>query len=221
MRREATGLTARSITGALLVLILTAPLSSPATAYGQAGGGSSCCRPLSDRVSYGAITSSEGSGRDMRNRLRAIVLWRASPPWARTRGSAAEGTATLERGYQERLLATTPPMRMNLSFAYGGRVHIVEFDTDGDTLWLRDTMFVIPSRDSAIVLMLDRIDDSTRATPVLAGHAYIAATMPESFWQKSWTSGDTTFMVRPRDVDGTLKRALLTNSKVAAFLDGR
>ena len=96
-----------------------------------------------------------------------------------------------------------------------GRYHHIEYDQQH--LWVLDQEFVLPHRDSALVVMIDGVDDP--GGPRIADHAYIAAAMPEKFWTKSWTSGDTTFTVHTRNTDSLLLEALRASPAVLAFVD--
>lgn len=73
-----------------------------------------------------------------------------------------------------------------------------EVDRDGRRLYVCGQAFVLPpdDSDSALVIVVDRVD-SVGGPPHVMGTAWIPARMPAEFWDRHWTSGDTTFSVRP------------------------
>ena len=102
----------------------------------------------------------------------------------------------------------------------GSIIQDLAIDSADGRLRVRDRVFEIPERDSALVVMVDMTRDSAY-TPVIVGHAYVPADLPDGYWSKMWRSGDTTFIVHPRKSDEMLTRLLRTNPSIAAFLDGR
>jgi hypothetical protein len=182
----------------------------------QVGGGYGGCtvpRPFHCVM----VHSSEGQGAEQRTWVNAIILWRV-PRWRLQPDSAR--TDSIERAYRRREYA----LRDSGWAPVGGRsldiVHEGEIDARRTTIRVRDRLFPLPQRDSALVLMLDQTRDSS-FTPNVVGTAYVPAVMPDGYWTKSWTSGDTTFTVRPRRSAEVLTDLLRANPAVRRFLEAR
>jgi hypothetical protein len=68
-----------------------------------------------------------------------------------------------------------------------------------------------------MVIMVDRVD-GVGGPPVVAGVAYINAHVTDAFWNRSWSSGDTSFFVRPRNEHEIARSILAQSPAVRAFL---
>jgi len=148
--------------------------------------------------------------------LQAVVLWRSRSPL-----STSYHPDTFAVTEQLRLAANRTSrelQRQRLGGIYaGGHYHDFEHSSDGTKLWVLDQEFSLPRGDSALVVMVDDID---RASVAVAAYAYISAEMPDRYWSKMWTSGDTTYMVRGKDTEALFLQALRSAPVVKAFLDG-
>jgi len=202
----------------LRVLIIGMVLGRSASAQVGGGGGSCSAGP---GFQCSEITAREGSGPDQRHWLRAVILWRYDSTRRVGRPDTGEMRAAMQR-FREVRRAAEDSGRTFLggssserwwSAAYTQRLR----GTSGDTLFVLEAQFAIPLRDSALIVMIDGLNDGT-AGPTLLGTAWMPAVMEPSYWPKHWTSGDTTFTVRPRRQVEILRAALLGIPAVQAFL---
>ena len=201
----------RWLAGIALVHALAAGAAAAQTGGGY--GGCTVPRPFHCVM----VHSSEGSGAEQQSRVNAIVLWRV-PRWRLQPDSAR--TDSIERAYRRREFA----LRDSGWAPVGGRsldvVHEGDIDLRRTTIRVGDRLFPLPQRDSALVLMIDQTRDSA-FTPHVVGTAYVPAVLPEGYWSRSWTSGDTTFFVRPRRSAEVLTDVLRRNPAVRRFLEAR
>ena len=192
---------------------LVALVAVPMTLQGQRGSGSTCCSQVTAHVQAAQLTAHDGeAGAQRHERLRAIVLWRASGDLGR--GTPSMGALDLQLKADSARAASGKLGRSYLGEVRANGIHYVEYDQQH--LWALGQEFNLPHRDSALVLMIDGVD--APGGPRVAGHAYIAAEMPEKFWTKTWTSGDTTFFVHSGNTDAMLLEALRASPAVRAFI---
>jgi hypothetical protein len=219
--------TARRLTGIAVGLVITLG-STPAIARAQGRGISGCS--VVERIDCTMVHRRDGPPRQEREWPTAIVLWRMPPDLAFRAAASAREDSALER-YRARVDSASRRYRALRRAAedsgwrfMGGQegavIQELVIDSTDSRLRVRDRIFAIPGRDSALVVMVDMTRDPAN-TPVIVGHAYVPAQLPEGYWPKHWTSGDTIFSVRPRNADQMLTRLLRTNPSIAAFLDGR
>ena len=197
------------------VLGMLALLAGPMAA--QSGGGSSCCQSVTSRVQGGTMTLHEGQGRDRREWLQAVVLWRASDRIGD--GYSSDVAPLIERARRTAQFASAEAGRQFLGGFYSNGFHYADYSADRRRLWVLGREYALPERDSALVVMVDRVD-GVGGPVVIAGYAYMTAQLPERYWLKSWMSGDTTFMVHPRDQQHLLLEALRGVTAVRAFIEG-
>lgn len=205
----------------LHVLLLAAFFRSPASA--QAGGGSGSCS-VGPGFQCSEITASTGNGLDKRNWVRAVILWRYD---SRVRGERRDTMATrlAAQRHREVRRAAEDSGHTALGGSVGDRWWIATYKhrpgmAPEDTLFVLGARLPIPLSDSALVVMVDGLNDDT-GTSVLVGTAWMPAELEAGYWPRHWTSGDTTFMVRPRFDNNILRAALLRIPSVRSFLERR
>jgi hypothetical protein len=204
------GFTQGKVMRALLAagMLLAVPFSSAATQVMSLG--ASCCKSLQPRVLAGTITTEDRTQPAPQHWVRAIILWRGDRP---IQDGHSIGALPEARALDD---AARRAGHFRVGAFYTNRVHGAEVSRDGDTTWVLEQRFSVPSRDSGLVVLVDHVD----STPTIAGIAYIATALPAEYWGKFWESGDTVFLIRPRNEMDHLSRALRTSPRVRQFLDG-
>lgn len=195
-----------------LKLVLLISLALPALARAQTGNGSSCCQTVSPRVQAGEMTLHEGNDASGRQWLQAVVLWRSSS--SLNSGYSSADARDFQRVANAARSASQDQGRVHLGGVHANGYQYAEYDRE--RLWVLDQEFVLPQRDSALVVMVDV--GTAPNTARVVGYSYIGAQMPDGFWSKSWSSGDTTFIVRSRNHQELLIQALRASPVVRAFI---
>ena len=170
------------------------------------------------------LSGRQGDERDTRSWLRAVVLWRH--PAVSRNGcpavSEAEQQATYDRWREKRRRAEELGRNANLLVhcATGISVEISRRSrlSGADTIFVFDRHYPVPMMsDSALVVLIE--GGATPASPPrLVGTTTIGSVIDPAYWGKNWTSGDTTFFVRPRAPEATLHAALAVSPLVRALL---
>lgn len=191
----------------------------PALVSAQTGGGSSCCQSITPYVRAAiGTTHEEVRGASRHEWLSVIVLWRSAT--VQNGGTDHADALTQERTRAAATVASHQAGRDQFGGVFGGDTYqYAELSRRENRLWVLGQEYHIPVRDSAIVVMVDGIDQPAGSSVV--GVAYIPAEMPDGYWSKMWTSGDTTFMVHPsRNSGAMLETALRSSPVIRQFLDG-
>lgn len=188
----------------------------PDTLQAQGSGTAGCS--VVERVDCTLLYRSDGQWREERRWPTAIVLWRM-PPDSLIHGATRQAQLDAT-GFRYRQLRRAAE---DSGWTYiGGRSGMViqdlATDSKNNRIRIGDRTFVVPEHDSTLVVMVDLTRDSAY-TPVITGHAFVPAALPDGYWTMHWVSGDTTFSVRPRNTEVMLTRLLRSNSMIAAFLD--
>jgi len=196
-------------------LLATSILFAFPIAYAAAQGTSvstACCSSLHPRILVGIVTSEDGMPPARHQWVRAVILWRGDRPIqdGYSRDARVEARALDD--------AAERAGRIRLGAFYANRVHGADVSRDGTFLWVLGQQFTLPLRDSALVILVDHVDS---ASPTIDGTAHIAATLPAEYWGKVWESGDTTFLIRPRNTADHLRQALAISPQIQRFLDAR
>jgi hypothetical protein len=207
-----------------LLIATSAGLLGPTRAVAQATGSRTAGGSMANGLEYSYQSRSIGHGRDTREWLSFVVLWRM-PPRASAMTGARTGrpdTAALvaaERRYRDLQRAAEDSGRSFLGGFTGGVIQNAYVSrADRQTLWVEGETFAVPERDSALVVLVDLTGAPAQPARVV-GRAYVPAELPEAFWPKHWTSGDTTFLVHSRNAHGILREALRTDPIIRAFVD--
>lgn len=150
--------------------------------------------------------------------IEFVILWRGQPGWQHT-NSAARQTDRLAdlRAYEDARVAA---IAANHSFFGGGGTNPfwAELDRESHRISALGRDFVLPSRGSALVVLVDRLD-KVGGAPVVIGSAVVDGLLPADVRGKTWTSGDTTFMIRPsRTGIDLFIETLKQDPAIAAFL---
>jgi hypothetical protein len=164
---------------------------------------------LDERSTYAIV-----SGASLRNQhgpIRAIILWHGAPGWNELKDSA-------ERRQVENVfkLARLRAVETDKSI-FGSWMWFGILDRSNDTVAVEKQSFPLVRRDSILVIM---VTVSAPNSPRTVTTAFIGPDLPEDYWPKIWTSGDTTFSVHPRwsRQHAILLEALNRSPTVAAFL---
>jgi hypothetical protein len=200
----------------LFVALCASGLAATAGAQmssGSSGGGMS----LSSRVTISYQQANVDSAGKRMDWMQFVILWRGQPGWESGRALNETQRAAGRRAYEQARIAAAVADR---SFLGGGGAipFWAELDRTARRLYVLGREFEIPERGSALVVIIDRIDE-IGGPPTVVGSAVIDGQLPEEVRSKTWTSGDTTFMVRPSKsgIDAFLE-TLKQDPVVAAFL---
>jgi hypothetical protein len=150
---------------------------------------------LSSRVAmhyHQAYRDSAGTRTDW---MQFVILWRGQPDWESGVALSAEDRAAGLRAFEQARLAASVADR---GFLGGGgpNPYWAEIDRDNQHLYVLGQEFTIPARGSTLVVLIDRID-RVGGPPVVIGSAVVDGQLPPDVRGKTWTSGDTTFSIRP------------------------
>jgi hypothetical protein len=134
------------------------------------------------------------------------------------RGISPEERTESERVYREASAAATLAGHSFMGGYTGHGAYWAELDRDGNTLYVLGRPYALPPQDSTLVILVDRVD-RVGGEPFVLGSAVINGHMSSEFETKTWTSGDTTFMVRPskNGLDVFLE-TLKKDAAIAAFI---
>jgi len=162
------------------------------------------------------MTASEGPDSQRQSWLRAIILWRASKPFPRDFGGNAAAFGTALRRAR---VASEQAGRISVGGFFAKKFFTLEYSPDYRRVWVLGQEFAIPLRDSAIVVMVDRVDE-LEGPPVVVGHEYISGRLPDLYWATGRTSRDS-FSVVLANSYRLLESAMSVNPKLRAFLAGQ
>lgn len=193
----------------LLIAASLVVASSPLAA--QTGSGSAGVS-LTPRVECAYLYRDSGSGATEQHWLVALVLWRGQAGW-RARAGATEAT---RHAYRIAARAAEDAGRHFVGGHSGGFVYAAAYDHD--SLYVLGRSYLLPRRDSALVVMVDRVD-SVDGNPAVVGTANVEAQVAPEFWIKQWASGDTLFIVRPHQPERILLEALRRAPRLGQFLE--
>jgi len=161
------------------------------TSSGTSGGGMT----LSSRVSIDYQEANVDSAGKRTDWMQIVVLWRGQPGWQSGAGATSVQRAAGNQVYEQARVAAAVANR-GFSGSGGPYPHWTEIDRSNGRLYVLGREFDIPPRGSALIVIVDRVD-GIGGPPMVIGSAVIDGTLPEDVRGKTWTSGDTTFMVRP------------------------
>lgn len=168
---------------------------------------------LTPRIQFSEISASQDSAGERSEWIRAIVLWRAAPGWMNDKRDPERLRAASEE-YRRLRSEAVLTNRTVLGGVTHGTVQWAEMDSHGRVLYVLGKEFEIPERDSALVVMIDDLDGS-RGVPRVVGTVYVEGTVPPDALGKWWTSGDTTYSVRPKRSRESVLRDALSQSEIA------
>jgi hypothetical protein len=187
--------------------LVLAPWSTGLAQTGRESGGIT----LTSRVECGFLAHHAGAGAAEQNSLVALVLWRGQEGW-RDRATASD----IHRAYRAAMRAAEDADRRFMGGQEGGIVFAAAFDED--SLYVLDHSYALPRGDSALVVMVDRID-SIGGIPAVIATAAIHARLGAEFWTKQWSSGDTLVVIHSRQRGRILLEALQASSALRQFVD--
>ena len=200
-------------TAPLVCLAIATPIAAQ-----QRGGSSGGTTRLTDRVEVmyqQSYLESPTAGRA--DWMRFIVLWRGQPGWRFAKTSATERDDA-ERVRREVAAAAALANRTVMGNFANGPSYFAELDRDNNALYVLGNQYTIPTRDSTLVILVDRID-RLGGPPFVVGAAVVDGRMSSELVPKTWVSGDTTFTVRPpKTALDLFLETLKKDPAVAAFL---
>jgi hypothetical protein len=209
------------IRNAILALAAVASLAQ-AQASGYGAGGCS----VGAGFECVMVHAHTGTQREERQWVRAIVLWKAEPWTSSPAPRTAEARANSQR--YDALRREAEDSNRTMLGTEGGSHRAPASMTwgfprrDADTLFVLGQRFEMPRQDSALVVMVDARTRDAAGAPRLIGIAWMPAAIDNAYWPKHWTSGDTSFTVRPPRDNRILRDALEKIPAVRTFLsDGR
>ncbi|MGH9885827.1 MAG: hypothetical protein ACREBE_09880, partial [bacterium] len=121
-----------------------------------------------------------------------VVLWRGQAGWGTPRSGNPAVAAEMARQQMEAQLAVMAADRVFMGGSNGSISYGSEIDRRGSRLYLLGQEYAIPERDSALVIMIDRVD-GIGGPPVVVAAAVIDGRLPPEVQSKTWISGETTF----------------------------
>jgi hypothetical protein len=201
------------------LMALSALASAGNTSAAQTGGSVGSCSIIGP-FECTIVSRKEGQDQLKREWPTAVIVWR-SP--INTPGMDLRSMALVEAAGRRYTALRRAAEDSGWSFIgghSGAVIHVAAIDGQYRRLRIGDSVFQVPQRDSAIVLLVDVLSDSM-STAKIAGRTYIRGGPPDGYWPKYWTSGDTSFNVTPSNRDMLMTRYLRSNLLVAAFLDSR
>jgi hypothetical protein len=148
----------------------------------------------------------------MHGPLLAVILWHGPNNWYDSRSDMARDDSVyraVSRRAQDE----------GRSFFGSGRAYGI-WSAHRDTVFVEGKAIRLQQSDSAVVVMVAVAANGTRTVHTAKMRSSL---VPENFWGRTWSSGDTTFIVRvryPKDVE-LLRGALLQVPAVAAYLNDR
>lgn len=182
------------------------------------GSGTSDCALARRQVDCFFVEARRGDNRNEVSSIRIMVIQRGLPSRnGLTRMSdSARATAAMRRMTAHRREVED---RGRMFFgSYSDENAPVGFELSRlmtDSVWVGDRFFVPPwRRDSALVVLLDH---ERPGSPVV-GTVTIPSALPGGFDSKTWVSGDTTFIVRPRDTTPRWQSFFSRFPAIAQFL---
>ncbi len=196
----------------LLIAFLILASGSPVVAQ---TGHESAGITLTSRVECGYLARDSGSGATERHWLVALVLWRGQAGWHQRQQRRAEASRA-SSAVRAAVRATEDAGRQFLGGQSGGSVYAAAYDDD--SLYVLGRSYLLPSGDSALVVMVDRVD-SAGGAPTVLGTANIDARLAPEFWTRHWASGDTLFIIRSHQAESILLEALRRAPGPRQFLE--
>jgi hypothetical protein len=177
-------------------------IATPQLVLGQVG-------TLDERTTYAIV-----SGASIGNRhgpIKAIILWHGAPGWNEPKDS-------VERRRVEGVFRVAKLRAVETDKSiFGSWLWFGILDRSNDAVTVERQTFPLVRRDSILVVMVTvSAPDSSRTVTT----AFIGPDLPEDYWPKTWSSGDTTFTVHTRwsRQHVILLEALNRSPAVAAFL---
>ena len=206
----------------VIVLVSLVPMCG-ATVAAQTGGEygdgySTSAGNLSPRVEMAYLERHRRDTSGSARWIQVVVLWRGQPGWAAPTG--ARDTVALRAATDEYRRAEASAILANgvvLGGQAGAVAYLAQVDSGRTAVTVLGQRFALPPRDSALIVLVDRIDGSG-GRPAVVGTAVVDGRLPNPPPTRMWTSGDTIFTVNQRnDLDEGREAILLRDLKVAAF----
>lgn len=184
---------------------------------GPSAGSTNGSKTLSSRVEVDYQQSYVDSAGSRTDWMEYVILWRGQPGWpSAVQTNQADRAASL-RAWEE---ARRAALAANHGFSGSGGANPrwVEIDNAKRHLYVVGRDFALPPRGSTLVVLIDRID-RMGGSPVVVSVAVVDAQFTLEARPKTWTSGDTTFTVRPskNGIDAFLE-TLNGDPSVGAFI---
>jgi hypothetical protein len=194
----------------LLLGYLTTVCITPALGAAQGdsarivSGGEAGSFDLGPRVELNYLTSYTDSLGQKRVWLQLAILWRGQTAWRSLARVDTAQTAGAERELQRREIDAIAAGGVWSGTQVGTLVYGAVHDREGTWVEVLGQRFPLPQRDSALVVLVDHVD-GVSGQPVILDVRRVPSLLPVDVLSRSWTSGDTTFSLRPL---GSLQNAI-------------
>jgi hypothetical protein len=202
---------------ALLLIAGSADLSAQ---HGVGFSASTTTVPPRTEVSY--VKANQEDARGTTHWFQLLILWRGQPGWSDLKSSIPlpDSTARVRALANYDLARKTALMRDAIFLGGNARGigYYAELDSARTVVTILDHSYRIPPRDSALIVLVDRID-GVGGMPTVTGTAIVDGRFPTPQTPKTWTSGDTVFTIRvPDRQQENMLMVLQRDTIVAAFL---
>jgi hypothetical protein len=164
---------------------------------------------LSPRVHIDYSTSCTDSLGSQQVWLRLAILWRGQPAWRPLARDDTVSTTSAAREFHRRALDALAAGGQWNGSQIGTLVYGSIHDPGGTWVEILGQRWAVPQRDSALVVLVDRVD-SVGGPPFVLEAQRISSMLPSDILLRTWVSGDTTFTLKPRGSVQSALRALLS-----------
>ena len=196
-------------------LVLAVCETSDAQTGGAVGSGystSTTQRSASIEMSYLVRTQRDSSRQ--RQWMQLVLLWRGKPGWTE-RSDDSEGSSRAIDEYRKVRAAAILANAVLLGGRRGSVAILAEVDSEFHAVTLLGHRLAMPTADSALVVMVDRVDGRD-GQPVVVGTVVVDGRLVRPPPTPALTSGET-FLKTESDVTAQLKAMLSRNRAVGAF----
>ena len=195
----------------LLSLLLPGALLSQ---RGQSGGG--CFND--DDIECVMVTAREGRGSEQRQWVRTMVLWRVPRDLVRDPSAIRAG----REKYETEVALATARKWSSLGGTRGGHYAVASFTQEwrrsqADSVFVAGHGFVLPARDSVLVVLVDQLA-SASVTPRVEASLYISTTSRPPYPFKRWVAGESVVTIAASESEAWLRELLQSSSVVREYL---
>jgi hypothetical protein len=141
--------------------------------------------------------------------LQLAILWRGQPAWQTLANDDTVATTSADREFHRRALEAHAAGGQWSGAQIGTIVYGAIHDPRGAWVEILGQRWTLPRHDSALVVLVDRVD-GVGGAPIVLEVLRIPSVLPSDILSRTWVSGDTTFTVRPRGSVQNALRALLS-----------
>ena len=171
---------------------------------------------LSSTVDVTYLEADRTDGSHQTRWIQVAVLWRGKPGWASPSRppDPAANRQTID-AYRHAQATAVLANAIVLGGQASGVAFLAEVDSTRSAITVLGQRLLLPPRDSALVVLIDR-SDRRDGDPVVVGAVTVDGRLPDQAATHTWRSGDTLFVVSPRDDVATYLAALLRREPTVA-----